>query len=107
MVWTALYEPWLESRDREIRTKLEKRGVEVHVEHSYLLHRPGMAVNSFFVFAFCKTIIDWLHTVRRVFFQTLCFAIVIVFWLKWTGYLAVAGLNLLAQKSDRISPFGV
>jgi len=40
VVWTALYEPWLESRDQEIRTKLEKRGVEVHVEHSYLLHRP-------------------------------------------------------------------
>ena len=54
VVWTALYEPWLESRDQEIRTKLEKRGVEVHVEHSYLLHRPGMAINSFFLFAFVK-----------------------------------------------------
>ena len=31
-------------------------------------------------------------------------AIVIVVWLKWAGYLAVAGLNLLAQRSDRISP---
>ena len=38
----------------------------------------------------------------------LWFAIVIVFfWLKWAGYLAVAGLNLLVQISDRISPFGV
>ena len=31
-------------------------------------------------------------------------AIVIVFWLKWAGYLSVEGLNLLAQISDRISP---
>ena len=30
----------------------------------------------------------------------------IFFWLKWAGYLAVAGLNLLAQISDR-SPFDV
>ena len=29
---------------------------------------------------------------------------VIVFWLKWTGYLAVASLNLLAEISDSISP---
>ena len=29
------------------------------------------------------------------------------FWLTWAGNLAVAGLNLLAQISDRISPFGV
>ena len=28
-------------------------------------------------------------------------AVVVVFWLKWAGYLAVAGLNLLAQLSDR------
>ena len=42
------------------------------------------------------------------FSKHLWFAIVIVFfWLKWAGYLAVAGLNLLAQISDRISPFGV
>jgi len=31
-------------------------------------------------------------------------AIVIVFWLKWTGYLAVESLNLLAEISDSISP---
>ena len=46
-------------------------------------------------------------TVRRVLFQTLCFAIVFVFWLEWAGYLALAGLNLLAQISDRISPDSV
>ena len=34
-------------------------------------------------------------------------ALVVVFWLKWARYLAVAGLNLLAQISDRISHFGV
>ena len=33
--------------------------------------------------------------------------LLLIFWLKWAGYLAVAGLNLLAQISDRISPFGV
>ena len=41
------------------------------------------------------------------FFKHLCFAIVIVFWLKWAGYLAVAGLNPLPLLSDRVSPFGV
>ena len=34
-------------------------------------------------------------------------AIVIVFWLKWAGYLAVAGLNLLVQIFNRISPGSV
>ena len=47
------------------------------------------------------------RTVGRVFFPKTSVAIVILFWLKWAGYLAVAGLNLLAQLSDRISPYGV
>ena len=29
----------------------------------------------------------------------------IVFWLKWAGYLAVIGLNLLSQLTDRIHHF--
>ena len=41
------------------------------------------------------------------FFSKTSVAIVILFWLKWAGYLAMAGLNLLAQLSDRISPYGV
>ena len=41
------------------------------------------------------------------FFPKTSVGIVILFWLKWAGYLAVAGLNLLAQLSDRISPSGV
>ena len=41
------------------------------------------------------------------FFPKTSVAIVILFWLKWAGYLAVAGLNLLAQLSDRRSPYGV
>ena len=45
--------------------------------------------------------------VGRVFSKQTSVAIVIVFWLKWAGYLAVAGLNLLAQISDRISPGSV
>ena len=51
-----------------------------------------------------REVLPPILTVRRVFFLTLCFAIVIVFWLTWAGYLAVAGLNLLAQRSDRTSP---
>ena len=38
-------------------------------------------------------------------YKCLCFALVIVFWLKWAGYLAVIGLNLLAQSSDRMHHF--
>ena len=41
------------------------------------------------------------------FFPKTSVAIVILFWLKWAGYLAVAGLNLLAQLFNRRSPFGV
>ena len=41
------------------------------------------------------------------FFPKTSVAIVILFRLKWAGYLAMTGLNLLAQISDRISPFGV
>ena len=41
------------------------------------------------------------------FFPKTSVAIVILFWLKWAGYLAMAGLNLLAQLSDRRSPSGM
>ena len=44
---------------------------------------------------------------KESFFSKTSVAIVILFWLNWAGYLAVAGLNLLAQLSDRISPSGV
>ena len=41
-------------------------------------------------------------------FPNICgLPLLLFFWLKWAGYLAVAGLNLLAQISDRISPYGV
>ena len=56
---------------------------------------------------------EWLKSILALpqwgesFSKHLWFANVNVFWLKWAGYLAVAGLNLLAQISDRISPFGV
>ena len=45
-------------------------------------------------------------TVGRVLFQNIC-GQSYCFWLKWVGYLAVTGLNLLAQISDRISPGSV
>ena len=44
-----------------------------------------------------------MHSEESLFFKQTSVAIVIVFWLKWAGYLAVAGLNLLAQISERIS----
>ena len=40
VVWTALYEPDLKERDEKIERALQRIGVKVHVEHSYLLHRP-------------------------------------------------------------------
>ena len=39
VVWTALYEPHLMERDRELASQLERRGVRVNIQHSYLLHR--------------------------------------------------------------------
>ena len=51
-------------------------------------------------------IIQKAHSGESLFFQT-CGSIVIVFWLKWAGYLAVAGLNLVPLLSDKVSPFGV
>ena len=47
-----------------------------------------------------------LHS-GKSFFPKTSVTIVIFFWLEWAGYLAVAGLNLLAQLSDRRSPYGV
>ena len=41
------------------------------------------------------------------FFPKTSVTIVIIFWLKWAGYLAVAGLNLLPLISDRVSPGSV
>jgi len=41
VVWTALYEPWIMKRDQMLKSKLESRGIKVHVEHSYLLHLPN------------------------------------------------------------------
>jgi len=40
VVWSALYEPQLERRDREIAEHLASVGITVHQEHGYLLHRP-------------------------------------------------------------------
>jgi len=40
VVWTALYEPTLKERDDRLEKELEKRNITVHIEHSYLLHRP-------------------------------------------------------------------
>ena len=50
-----------------------------------------------------KTEAQW----EESFFPKTYEAIVILFWLKWAGYLAMAGLNLLAKLSDGISPDGV
>ena len=57
----------------------------------------------FLIILTCSFSSQW----EESFFPKTSVAIVILFWLKWAGYLAVAGLNLLAQLSDRISPYGV
>ena len=44
VVWTALYEPWILERDAKIRYRLNGIGVNVHIEHSYLLHRPDEVI---------------------------------------------------------------
>ena len=44
VIWTALYEPWILDRDAIIQSKLKSRGIQVHIEHSYLLHRPDEVV---------------------------------------------------------------
>ena len=48
-----------------------------------------------------------LHSGKSLFPNICGLPLLLFFWLKWAGYLAVAGLNLLAQISDRISPYGV
>ena len=40
VVWTVLYEPALKERDQRVEKSLHKMGVKVHIEDSYLLHRP-------------------------------------------------------------------
>ena len=51
--------------------------------------------------------IQVIHSGKSLFLPKTSVAIVILFWLKWAGYPAVAGLNLLAQLSERNSPYGV
>ena len=69
----------------------------VSLNHHYL-----MCTNGYHFTFICYTP-QW----EESFFPKTSVAIVILFWLIWAGYLAVAGLNLLAQLSDRISPSGV
>ena len=47
------------------------------------------------------------HSGKSLFPNIFGLPLLLFFWLKWAGYLAVAGLNLLVQISDRISPFSV
>ena len=46
-----------------------------------------------------------VHSGKSLFFPKTSVAVVILFWLKWAGFFAVADLNLLAQLSDRRSPY--
>ena len=50
--------------------------------------------------------VETMHSGKSLFSKT-SVAIVVLFWLKWASSLAVAGLNLLAQLSNRRSPSGV
>ena len=56
---------------------------------------------------FCKEVFLLNHSGESLFPNICGLPLLLFFWLKWAGYLAVAGLNLLAQISDRISHFGV
>ena len=47
------------------------------------------------------------HSEESSVFPNICALVVVVFWLKWAGYLGVAGLNLLSLLSDRVSPGSV
>ena len=48
-----------------------------------------------------------MHSGESLFPNICGLPLLLFIWLKWAGYLAVAGLNLLTQISERISPFGV
>ena len=57
---------------------------------------------------FCNLLRYFIMHSGKSLFPNICgMPLLWFFWLKWAGYLAEAGLNLLAQISDRISPFGV
>ena len=51
--------------------------------------------------------VEFTHSGKSLFPNICGLPSLLFFWLKWAGHLAVAGLNHLAQISDRISPFGV
>ena len=80
-------------------------GIHIQFPHSRLTPSPK---NGTFKYIFALAIIVATTHSGKSLFQTsvdcLCCCF---FWLKWAGYLAVAGLNLLAQIYDRISPYGV
>ena len=58
-------------------------------------------------FTFLTQIFASCHSGKSLFPNICGMPLLLFFWLKWAEYLAVAGLNLLAQISDRISPSGV
>ena len=51
--------------------------------------------------------IEPLHSVDSLFPNICGLPLLLLFWLKWAGYLALAGLNLLPLISDRVSPGSV
>ena len=54
-----------------------------------------------------RDMIEEMHSGKSLFPNICGLPLLLFFWLKWAGYLAVAGLNLLAQISDTRSPSGV
>ena len=71
-----------------------------------LVIEDGEVSKSFTYFWLNLTFLK-LHSGKSLFPNICGWPLLLVFWLKWAGYLAVAGLNLLAQISDRRSPYGV
>ena len=84
-----------------------KRGMPAFIIVAPTFTSPPRSLKSHIVLVHHLNEMPIGHSGKSLFFPKTSVAIVILFWLKWAGYLAVAGLNLLAQLSDRRSPYGV
>ena len=83
-----------------------------HYFYSTMIHESNLGGTNHIVHVLMnlkqvKCVLQQPHSEESLLPNICGLPLLLFFWLKWAGYLAVAGLNLLAQISDRISPFGV